>query len=68
MARTVCGTWIVTDIPEERVGSVMAAYRAQDPLSVEKQEQGDGRWTVTAVFPDCPPDQPNRRERSHSGG
>lgn len=64
----VCGKWIVTDIPEARVGSVMAAYRSQDPLSVGKERQADGTWTVTAVFPDCPPGQPNSRERSHSGG
>lgn len=68
MAKKPCGTWIVTDIPEDRVGQVMAAYRSQDPRSVEKEEQPDGKWKVTAVFPDCPPGQPNRRERSHSSG
>lgn len=68
MARKPCGSWSVTDIPEEKVGGVMAAYRAQDPLSVEKARQPDGTWKVTAIFPDCPPGQPNSRERSHSGG
>lgn len=68
MARKPCGRWIVTDIAEERVGSVMAAYRAQDPLGLEKERQPDGRWKVTATFPDCPPGEPNSRERSHSGG
>jgi hypothetical protein len=68
MAKKPCGTWIVTDIPEDRVGNVMAAYRSQDPLNVEKERQGDGKWKVTAVFPDCPPGEPNVRERSHSGG
>lgn len=67
MAKTVCGTWTVTDIPEDKVGSVMAAYRAQDPLSLDKEEQSDGRWKVTAVFPDCPAGEPNSRERSHPG-
>jgi hypothetical protein len=62
-----CGTWIVTDIPEDEVGNVMAAYRSQDPLLVVKQEQSDGKWSVTAVFRDCPPGQPNLHERSHSG-
>jgi hypothetical protein len=66
MAKKPCGTWIVTDIPEDRVGSVMAAYRAQDPRRVDKEAQPDGKWKVTAVFPDCPPGQPNIRERSHS--
>lgn len=66
MANKPCGTWIVTGIPEDRVGSVMAAYRSQDPSSVDKEAQPDGKWKVTAVFPDCPPGQPNRRERSHS--
>jgi hypothetical protein len=63
-----CGTWVVTDIPADEAGSVMAAYRAQDPLLVVRQEQFDRRWTVTAVFPDCPPGQLNIRERRHSEG
>ncbi|HYG47384.1 MAG TPA: hypothetical protein VD846_05510 [Allosphingosinicella sp.] len=62
-----CGTWIVTDIPPDEVGSVMAGYRAQDPLIVVKQDQLDGKWKVTAVFADCPPGEPNIRERRHSG-
>ena len=68
MAEKPCGTWVVTDIPADEVGNVMAAYRAQDPQLVVKQEQSDGRWTVTAVFPDCPPGQINVRQRSHSDG
>lgn len=66
MAKKPCGTWIVTDIPEDRVGNVMAAYRSQDPLSVAKEEQPDGKWKVTAIFPDCPAGEANSRERSHS--
>ena len=68
MAKKPCGTWTVTDIPEDRVGSVMAAYRAQDPLTVVRQDQPDGRWKVIAVSPDCPAGEPNHHERSHSGG
>jgi hypothetical protein len=68
MSKKPCGTWIVTDIPEDRVGNVMAAYRSQDLLGLEKAKQADGRWKVTAVFPDCPAGQANLRERSHSGG
>lgn len=68
MTNKPCGTWVVTDIPRDEVGKVMAAYRAQDPLTVVKQDQLDGKWKVVAVFPDCPPGQVNVRERSHSGG
>ena len=68
MANKPCGTWIVTDIPEDEVGRVMAGYRVQDPLTLVKQEQPDRRWKVIAVFPSCPPGEPDSREQSHSGG
>ncbi len=67
MAKKPCGKWVVTDIPEDKVGRVMAGYRSQDPKSVTKEKQADGKWTVTAVFADCPAGQPNDKERSHSG-
>lgn len=63
-----CGTWVVTDIPEDEVGGVMAGFRAQEPSLVGRRQQTDGLWTVTAVFPDCPPGQINIHERRHSEG
>jgi len=62
-----CGTWVVTDIPPDEAGSVMASYRSQDPQLVVKQEQSDRLWTVIAVFPDCTPGQLKIHERKHSG-
>jgi hypothetical protein len=45
-----------------------AGLGAQDPLTVVKQDHLVGKWKVVAVLPDCPPGEPNIRERSHSDG
>lgn len=60
-----CGTWTITDIPEAGVGGVIADFNLDAPRSVTKSRQPDGKWTVTAVFDDCPPGQPDTTERSH---
>jgi hypothetical protein len=62
---TPCGTWKITDIPEAEVGTVMANFSLDAPKSVDRSQQPDGNWTVTAVFDDCPPGQPDSTERSH---
>lgn len=69
MAKKPCGTWKVTDIPEDKVSSVAAGYKLHTPKpKVTKEKQADGKWTVTAVFEDCPPSEPNSKEKSFSGG
>jgi hypothetical protein len=62
-----CGTWTIRDIPEAEVGGVVAAFNLEDPLpnSVDSTDQGDGKWTVTAVFADCPPGQSNHTSKVH---
>lgn|GEM_PF-4815788 len=60
-----CGVWKVTDIPENKVGRVMAGYRISKPNSVIKEQQPDGLWTVTATFDPCPPGQPQEKARAH---
>ena len=61
-----CGTWKTTDIPEAQVPRVEFGYNAEGPISVTREQQADGKWTVTAVFEDCPPGQPNETEQTHS--
>ncbi|HYD37381.1 MAG TPA: hypothetical protein VEA60_07195 [Allosphingosinicella sp.] len=60
-----CGTWTITDIPEAEVGAVIADCNLDSPSSVTRTKQPDGKWTVTAVYADCPPGQPNSSQRSH---
>lgn len=60
-----CGTWKITDIPEAEVGGVMGNFALDGPKSIEKTPQPNGKWTVTAVFEDCPPGQPNSTHASH---
>lgn len=41
---------IVTDVPDDRVGFIVATMRA-DGATVSKQQQPDGLWTITGDFP-----------------
>ena len=67
MAKQPCGTWKITDVPEDKVAEVMADFKLHRPKpTVTKEQQADGKWTVTAVFEDCPPGEPNETEQSHS--
>jgi hypothetical protein len=45
------GVFKVTDIPDNKVETVIALYRLDNPEKIEKKRQPDGRWTVTATFP-----------------
>lgn len=45
------GIFKITDIPENKVETVMEDFRMENPISVEKTHQPDGKWTVTATFP-----------------
>jgi hypothetical protein len=64
----VCGVWKVTDIPSNEVGGVMANFELDAPQSVEKTQQSDGKWTVTATFPPCPPGLAGTNVQKHGGG
>jgi hypothetical protein len=52
-----CGTFKTSQVPADQVDDVMSGYQANvpAPTSVSKAEDADGTYTVTAVFPDCPP-------------
>jgi hypothetical protein len=45
------GVFEITDIPAEKVATVIANYQLEDPPpQIEKSQQPNGRWTVTATF------------------
>lgn len=68
MAKKPCGTWKTTNVPEDKVPEVMADYKLHRPKpTVTKEKQDDGKWTVTAVFEDCPEGEPKTTETSHGG-
>lgn len=46
------GVFEITDIPENKVETVIANFQLEDPPpQIKKTKQADGRWTVTATFP-----------------
>jgi hypothetical protein len=57
----------VTDIPEDKVKGVRGNFKLDKPKSITTTKQDDGKFTVTAVFEDCPPGKPDTTEKSFSG-
>src|SRR4051794_17110522 len=52
-----CGTHQQSGIPASKVDGVMQDYLFDQPISVSKQQDADGSFTVTAVFPPCTDDE-----------
>jgi hypothetical protein len=52
----VCGTFTMAKVSADDVDGVVQRYQLNDPppLSVTKQQEADGTWTVVATFPPCP--------------
>lgn len=52
----VCGTFTYAKVPKDELDASMALLKANDPppTSVSSKDNGDGTFTVTAVFPKCP--------------
>lgn len=51
-----CGTYTVKNVPQSELDEAMAIWRASQPTpQVTSQPDGGGTFTVTAVFPPCPP-------------
>ena len=48
-----CGTQQVPGIPASSVDNVMRNFMFSSPISISKQQDADGTFTVTAVFPPC---------------
>jgi hypothetical protein len=44
----------LTDVPFEKVEKIVAMFRAEGATWVQRQEQPDGSWNVTAEFPPEP--------------
>jgi hypothetical protein len=46
------GVFEITDIPDDKVATVIANYQLEDPPpDIKKTKQSNGQWTVTATFP-----------------
>lgn len=46
------GVFTITDIPEDKVATVVADYQLENPPpTITKSRQPNGLWTVTATFP-----------------
>jgi hypothetical protein len=45
------GVFKITDIPQQKVAEVEALYRLDNPIKIEKIDQGNNLWTVIATFP-----------------
>jgi hypothetical protein len=45
------GVFKVTDIPDDKVETVIALYRLDNPDKIDKEKQPNNLWTVTATFP-----------------
>lgn len=50
-----CGTFTTSKIPNGQQDAVGADFQLDNPTTVSKTQATDGTWTVTAVFPPCPP-------------
>ncbi|MBV9785975.1 MAG: hypothetical protein JO264_19405 [Acidisphaera sp.] len=53
-----CGTFRITDIGDDEVDGVVKRFNANRPPPISpasKKRQPDGLWTVTAIWPPCPP-------------
>jgi hypothetical protein len=40
----------LTDIPPNEVGNVVGSFVSDGANKVTSEQQGDGNWTITAVF------------------
>lgn len=45
------GVFKVTDIPDDKVETVIALYKLDNPDKIDKEKQPNNLWTVTATFP-----------------
>ena len=52
-----CGTFTVKKVNQERLQQTIDLFKASTPTptSVTSAADGSGTFTVTAVFPPCPP-------------
>jgi hypothetical protein len=50
MKEVIQETFETTDIPPDRLASVVATFMLDNPLRVEKVKQSDGNWTVRATY------------------
>ena len=56
------GIFKITDIPKDKVATVVANYQLDGPLNIEEIEQPGDLWTVKATF-----EGPGEQEEKFSG-
>lgn len=44
------GVFTITDIPEDKVATIVTDYQLEHPEKIEKLKQSNGLWTVRAIF------------------
>ena len=44
------GVFTITDIPEDKVETVIADFNLDSPKQIDKTKQSNGLWTVKATF------------------
>jgi hypothetical protein len=74
----VCGTFRIRQVPAAEVDDTIALYKANvpPPTSVTSAPDGQGTFTITAVFPPCPENtehsgegrDPDEEDSSETGG
>ena len=52
-----CGTFTQKGVPADQLQNAVLLWKASKPppTSVTSKQDPDGTYTITAVFPDCPP-------------
>ena len=50
-----CGPYTVTDVPDASLSGALAILQLDHPITVQTQKQPNGKWTIVATFPPCPP-------------
>lgn len=49
-----CGVWKRIAVPAANLNEVIAEFNLDNPVRVEKVQNPDGTYDVTATFPPCP--------------
>jgi hypothetical protein len=48
-----CGIWTRKAVPTAKVAEVVAAYRLDNPIRIDKIDNHNGTFDVVATFPPC---------------
>jgi len=48
-----CGVFTESNVPAAKVDQVIADFQLDSPIKIDKVDNGDGTFEVTATFPPC---------------